>query len=672
MVQTTEAFAPTLLKGLKFYPDDPFKFDFIVDMGDKSSPERASSKAFQQESEDLVKYFLAVLTIPEKDLWVNLSPYEKDRIIPEELSRTPLGRDLLSQDYILKQITSSLLYPEGETGKKFWANIYSKAYELYGTTDVPVDTFNKVWIIPQSAEVYVENNAVVVTSAHLKVMLENDYLAMSENRGHDEETAVSVKTADNLSETMIRDLIIPELEKEVNTGSNFARLRQIFYSMILATWYKSNLKTSILNQSYADQGKTEGINTVDVREKQDIYDLYVQAFKKGVYNFIKDEYDENSQTTIPRKYFSGGFSAKNFVQRIIKSSTVAKLVFAGLAIMTFSLAAPQVAQAQQKWHKKPLSSEKSRIAFYQPQEKLNFMPELAVGFGPVITQLGEEKKVKNTDVQANMNLLPSGSLGLMWKVPFMHLTPKMHAALVANTGVFAAQQVKMNEQKDRFQTLQWKQSLYGAGGSVGIGLMSDNKNLGYVAVGRYYTVNNFEGSVALVNTPSVAFNKDYNNWISSVKVSGTGGGWGVEMELLQMNDRDILEFFNRTQTVHVRLVLIREFPFKSKKEACDAYGTYNKRKYQKNRDKKYRDYSEEKIKESPMIPNTSRKTREGGINLNAENMIFKATGDATDFVMPSSVDKAAFDQIKGLVPVFIRMTPISGMDGLMAYIKALP
>ena len=59
------------------------------------------------------------LTIPEKDLWVNLSPYEKDRVIPKSFGLTEMGRDLLAEDYMLKQITASLIYPEDETGKKF-------------------------------------------------------------------------------------------------------------------------------------------------------------------------------------------------------------------------------------------------------------------------------------------------------------------------------------------------------------------------------------------------------------------------------------------------------------------------------------------------------------------------------------------------------------------------
>jgi len=43
---------------------------------------------------------------------VTQSAYEKDRIIPEQLGQTVMGRDMLAQDYILKQLTASLIYPE--------------------------------------------------------------------------------------------------------------------------------------------------------------------------------------------------------------------------------------------------------------------------------------------------------------------------------------------------------------------------------------------------------------------------------------------------------------------------------------------------------------------------------------------------------------------------------
>jgi len=122
MVGESVPFAPLALKGLVVNLQKPLEFQFIVDTG-KGPQDTATIK---DQANQLVKYFLAGLTIPEGDLWVNLSPYEKNRMVPAALGQTDLGRDLLAQDYILKQLTASLIYPEKNLGKEFWNRVYAK------------------------------------------------------------------------------------------------------------------------------------------------------------------------------------------------------------------------------------------------------------------------------------------------------------------------------------------------------------------------------------------------------------------------------------------------------------------------------------------------------------------------------------------------------------------
>ena len=54
---------------------------------------------------------------------------------------------------------------------------------------------------------------------------------------------------------IVREIVIPELTKEVNEDKNFAQLRQVYNSLILATWYKKKIKDSILAQVYAEKRK---------------------------------------------------------------------------------------------------------------------------------------------------------------------------------------------------------------------------------------------------------------------------------------------------------------------------------------------------------------------------------------------------------------------------------
>jgi len=312
MVHLSPEFSPPILKGIKVHPDNPFRFDFILDKGDKE----LSNAQIKGESSKLVKYFLASLTIPEKDLWVNLSPYEKGRIIPQSFGLTEMGRDLLAEDYMLKQITASLIYPDDEVGKKFWNRVYEEAEKKFGTTNIPVNTFNKVWIVPQKAVVYENAKAgtAYVVESRLKVMLEQDYLSMQKHSPSLVKEGVrgSSKDIDTIASKIVREIVIPELTKEVNENKNFARLRQVYNSLILAAWYKKKIKDSILSQVYMDKDKIAGVNSDDPQETKQIYQRYLQAFKKGVFNYIKEEalpgMPGTEQGKFPRKYFSGGLT----------------------------------------------------------------------------------------------------------------------------------------------------------------------------------------------------------------------------------------------------------------------------------------------------------------------------------------------------------------------------
>ncbi len=387
MIHLSPAFNPSILKGIKVHPENPFKFEFVLGQGSDvisaMGPAAAKQEHQKSEANKLIKYFLAALTVPEKDLWVNLSPFEKDRIVPDAFGQTEMGRDLLAQDYLLKQITASLMHPDSQVGKDFWKKVYQETKKLGKERSrlflTSVNLFNKVWIVPEKAVVYENAKAgtVYVVESRLKVMLEADYLALDKNMRagdakegrtcqaneraclpagrHQRDTAAAGPA--HVASQVIREIVIPELTKEINEGRNFAQLRQVYNSLILATWYKKKIKDSILTQVYANKNKIKGTEyltsvitpkptrghdpdiLVGSRDRdpaspaggpmpvakqeslegesapgkpfndvENIYAQYLQSFKKGAYNYIKEEQDPITQQMIPRKYFSGGAS----------------------------------------------------------------------------------------------------------------------------------------------------------------------------------------------------------------------------------------------------------------------------------------------------------------------------------------------------------------------------
>ncbi|MBF0483528.1 MAG: hypothetical protein HQL25_02365 [Candidatus Omnitrophica bacterium] len=300
---SNQTYCPLLLKGLLLDRNDPLKTEFIVDTGTtKLKPEDV-----EPQSKVLMEYFITSLTFSSKDLWVNLSPKEPNRIIPLELAKTHMGQDMLEQDLYLKKMTSGLLDPESDSGRKFWDKIYKIAYAKYDKTEIPVDILSKVWIVPDYAQINEQGGRVFVTEAKLKVMTEVD----------DRSPIVS---------SILKEIIIPKIEAEVNESKDFVKVRQIYYSFILANWYKKLLNNTILGKQYFDQRKVNGVDTAS-DDKEKIYKNYLDLFKGS--NIIREEYDPNTQELVAKKYTTGGLI---FEDLAMKADSKSKISVVGEAV----------------------------------------------------------------------------------------------------------------------------------------------------------------------------------------------------------------------------------------------------------------------------------------------------------------------------------------------------
>lgn len=108
-------FRPATLRGMRVDPAHPLHMEFLIDTGDDPQ----DSAEIAATNQRLINYFLTAVTVPEDQLWVNLSPEEAERIIADDLVKTEMGRDMLAMDYLLKQLMASMLYPEEGVGAEF-------------------------------------------------------------------------------------------------------------------------------------------------------------------------------------------------------------------------------------------------------------------------------------------------------------------------------------------------------------------------------------------------------------------------------------------------------------------------------------------------------------------------------------------------------------------------
>ena len=271
-IARSEAYSLPFMRGVQFDPANPFKLDFILDKGDVE-------KVSTAEKEKLVRYFLAALTIPEDKLWVNLSPYEQDRVIEDNVAETEIGETLLNQDYLLKQLSAVLTHPDTPLGKAYW-----EGYRGQGIGN----SENKIWIKPGQLSIYDGENVFMISEATLDVE----------------------------SETKDKEILLSELKKEVNSGKNFAELRQMYHSVILAQWFKRKFADSLYS-FYYDTEKTSGIDLVDSSVKDEVFNRYVSAYEKGAYDVIRKI--KTADRKVKKRYFSGGvvMSSALVSQRVI-------------------------------------------------------------------------------------------------------------------------------------------------------------------------------------------------------------------------------------------------------------------------------------------------------------------------------------------------------------------
>jgi len=317
LMQKGQRYNPVVLRGLKINRNNPFSFNFIVDHGDSHPPADELKKITTKG----IKYFLAALTIPKDRLWVNLSPYDHDRIIDEYFGWTEMGRDMLAVDYLLKKLSSSLTYPETDLGGEFWEKIYKQAYEQYQVTNIDFDTFSRVWIVPDKVHIYKNGESAFILDAKMKVLLEQDYLSLEKNLNsahkNDLKNETDLYEINSISSKIARKIILPVLEEEINKSKHFATLRQMYHALILATWYKKDFEKTYISKSYANQQKVDGIKLDNRKKNAEIYKQYLKTLKDGIYNYIKEDYDPIGEKIIPRKYFSGGTNFEKIDQAMI-------------------------------------------------------------------------------------------------------------------------------------------------------------------------------------------------------------------------------------------------------------------------------------------------------------------------------------------------------------------
>jgi len=302
-----DKFRPLHLRYLS-YDNLNNNFNLLLDKGDFMkglSPKGTDPEdKFKDETRILLNYFFVGISLPNDTFWVNLRPDSPEQIIDDTLAETDVGKILLEADLQLKKDTAKFTSPETPQGKDYWDKLYQKAGELFGSDNITIPTLTRPWIVPDEIIIRESTDNAYIYKATLKVMLEQDYLKDSTVYNFKDER---LKELNEYSSQLIRELIIPKLIKDVNTAKRYAPLRQVYYSLIMAQWFKSRFYgKGGLYSWLIDKKNLNGITSKENWSQSTYFKAYQQSFKDGEYN-IKTPVSTPLGQTI-RSYFSGGIA----------------------------------------------------------------------------------------------------------------------------------------------------------------------------------------------------------------------------------------------------------------------------------------------------------------------------------------------------------------------------
>ncbi len=323
-IPQSDKFRPLHLRYLG-YDNLSQDFKILLDKGDAKKEDLENKAYIEENTQTLLKCFFVGLSLPNEKFWVNLRPDSPDNILDPDLEKTDIGRIFLEADLQLKKDASSWTSPQTPEGKAYWDKLYEKAGELFGNENITIPTITRPWIVPGEIIIREAPDNAYIYKATLKVMLEEDYLNQRTEEPKNRRTESfsfpdpRLKELNEYSTRLIKETIIPKLTYEVNTSKRYAPLRQVYYSLILAQWFKrkygpgSPVLGSQSKENYyiklIDSGDLTNLTSSQPYDKQAYFKQYQKSFKDGEYNLHEPVYTPVGQSI--RRYISGGI--KNFM-----------------------------------------------------------------------------------------------------------------------------------------------------------------------------------------------------------------------------------------------------------------------------------------------------------------------------------------------------------------------
>ncbi len=318
------------------------KFDYIFKAQKaKETTDGVDSNAFRGLG---LNAFITGLTVPNDKFWVNLMPWEPDRIIDEELSRTEIGKIMLEADLQMKKDFSNYANPcENEQGKTFWNLLDIKREELVqkcmirypgeikNIDNVFFGVVARHWIVPDRVYAYTNDTEIYIINATLAINSEpvTDH-ASFELKNQDikdfskeclEELNRSAREFSEYSKDLEDTLILPYVVVDVNHADRYEDLRNVYTALALAQWYKSKTiaEIDVFREGFGFSD-SDSLNVSGIWSPREIWEDYVYSFENGEYKCWDNTTTKTAEGTEikSRLYSAGGVDFLNINDKLVE------------------------------------------------------------------------------------------------------------------------------------------------------------------------------------------------------------------------------------------------------------------------------------------------------------------------------------------------------------------
>ncbi|MFD6276567.1 hypothetical protein ACFWFI_13495 [Streptomyces sp. NPDC060209] len=248
----------------------------------KVDDEYAAGWGGQEKAQLISDAFFTWLALTPDKFWVNLNPDEPDRVMDAEFGKTDAGRILLEADLQMKHDFFKAMDPKTGLGKQFWAS-------LPKVNGRPCFTGIRNWIEPETASVREQDGGIYILDAPLR--LKSTPQDFDTDPGG-EQICNPTEAERDQAQQVIDRMIVPEVEKTINTAPQYADLRSVYTARVAAEFIRQQDAGTATD--YHDVINSNDVTKWPLRapnqdwDKNELFQEYRNIFLNGEFQYDVD------------------------------------------------------------------------------------------------------------------------------------------------------------------------------------------------------------------------------------------------------------------------------------------------------------------------------------------------------------------------------------------------